>query len=173
MLDDEPYLVTSADFMRKQKTRPVMRTQLKNLRTGNTKDHSFQQSDKVAEADIERTPMQFLFSTADTFTFMDQTSYEQVEISRNIVGDAEPWLIEGQTADILLFAGDPVSLELPIKIDRTVTEAPPGVRGDTSTNVMKEVEVEGNAKVKAPLFVNEGDVIRIDTRTGTYVERVS
>lgn len=172
VLEGEPYEVVAAEFLRKQQRRPVMRTTLRNVRTGQTRAHSFQQSDKVPEAEVERRAVQFLFGEGERFTFMDMGTYEQVELTRGQVGAYAPYLVEGQAADIVFFTGAPVSLTLPIKIDRRVISAPPGVRGDSSTNVMKEVVVEGGARVKAPLFIQEGDVIRLDTRSGAYVERV-
>ena len=172
VFEDEPYQVVSSDYLRKQQRRPVMRTVLRHLKTGATKEHSFQQSDKVAEADIERKPYQFLFSDGTGYTFMDQGTYEQVELTADMVGEAAKFLLDGQEVDVILFEGTPVSAELPIKIERKVTDAPPGVKGDTSTNVMKEVTIEGDVTVKAPLFVKTGDSIRIDTRTGEYAERV-
>ena len=171
--DGEPYTVVSAEFLRKQQRRPVVRTTLKHLRTGQTKEHSFQQSDKVPEADVERVPYQFLFKATDAYTFMNGQTYEQLEIKDEILGDVVDYLTEGQEVDVLLFEGNPVSATLPIKIDRKVIEAPPGVRGDTSTNVMKDVVIEGGKKMKAPLFVSEGDMIRIDTRSGEYLGRAS
>lgn len=171
VLDDEPYRVMSSEYLRMQQRRPVMRTTLKHVRTGATRQHSFQQSDKVAEAEIGRLPHQFLYADGDTYSFMDQETFEQVELQEDAIVEAAPYLIEGQVVDVVLYDGEPIGVELPIKIDRTVTEAPPGVRGDTSSNVMKEVVVEGGLKIKAPLFIKEGDSIRIDTRTGEYVER--
>jgi elongation factor P len=170
-LDGQPYVVQSAEFLRKQQRRPVMRTILKHLQTGATREHSFQQSDKVAEADVDRIDTQYLYREGENYVFMQQATYEQFTIPPALVSDAAPYLLESQAASLILFRGKPVVVELPIKIDRTVVEAPPGVRGDTSKNVMQEVTVEGGARIKAPLFVKEGDKIRIDTRTGTYVER--
>jgi len=171
VLDGEPYVVTSSSFMRKQKTRPVMRTQLKHLMTGSVREHTWQQADKVEEADIDRLRYQFLYRNGSNLAFMDQVSFEQVELSADIVGDNTHFLLEGEDVEVLLFNGVPVAVDLPIKIDRLVVVAPPGIKGDTSTNVMKEVEIEGGAKVKAPLFIKAGDKIRIDTRTGQYVEK--
>jgi len=170
--EGEPYVVMEADFMRKQKARPVMRTKLKSLRSGATVEHTWQQSDKAEEADMERKSFQFLYKQGETFAFMDGESYEQVELEAKVIADAGQWLRDGQEVTILLYEGKPISVELPIKIERRVVSAPPGVKGDTSTNVMKEVLVEGDVKIKAPLFIKDGDSIRIDTRTGEYVERV-
>lgn len=171
VLDGEPYVVVSAEFLRKQQRKPVVRSVLKHLRTGAAREHSFQQSDKVPEADVERKQCQFIYRDGERFVFMDEGTYEQFELGEEVVGDAARFLLEGQTVEIVAFEGNPVSVILPIKVDRKVIEAAPGVRGDTSSNVTKEVTIEGNVRVRAPLFINEGDVIRIDTRSGDYVER--
>lgn len=171
VLDGEPFQIVSAEFLRKQQRRPVVRSVLRNIRTGQTREHSFQQADKVPEADVEKKSYQYLYTDGSTYTLMDQQTYEQVELAAEIAGDAGQYLLEGQEAEIMFFEGQPIGLELPIKIDRKVIDAPPGVKGDTSTNVTKEVTVEGGVKVKAPLFIKEGDSIRIDTRSGEYVER--
>ena len=171
VMGGEPYQVTSAQYLRMQQRRPVMKTILKHIRTGATKEHSFQQSDKVEEADITRKPYQYLYENTGTYSFMDQETYEQIDLAADVLAGAEVYLLEGQTAEIVFYDDDPIGVELPIKIDRKVIEAPPGVKGDTSSNVTKEVIVEGNLKVKAPLFIKQGDVIRIDTRSGDYVER--
>ncbi|MBI1833402.1 MAG: elongation factor P [Candidatus Andersenbacteria bacterium] len=170
-LEGQPYQVTSANYLRMQQRRPVMKTILKHVQTGATREHTFQQSDKVEEADIGRTPYQYLYQDDGTYTFMDDATYDQIELSAEMLGDSARYLIEGQTIDIVMFAGEPIGVELPIKIERKVIEAPEGVRGDTSSNVTKDILVEGNLRVKAPLFIKEGEVIRIDTRTGDYVER--
>lgn len=172
VLDGEPYFVVSAEFLRKQQRRPVVRSILKHVRTDQTREHSFQQSDKVAEADIERKKYQFLYKNETHYTFMDQATYEQIELATASVGDIAQYMLEGQEVEILFFDGNPVTIDMPIKVERKVVEAPPGIKGDTSANVMKDVVIEGQVRIKAPLFIKEGDSIRIDTRTGTYVERV-
>ena len=171
IIDGQPYQVQQADYLRMQQRRPVMRTILKHVRTGATKEHSFQQSDKVQEADVGRVPYQFLYIDNNAYAFMDQETFDQVELSAETIGDGAKFLLEGQMVDMVLFDGDPIGIELPIKIERKIIEAPPGVKGDTSTNVTKDAVAEGNLKVKVPLFIKEGDTIRIDTRTGSYVER--
>ncbi len=171
-LEGGPYVVLSSEFLRKQQRRPVVRAVLKHLSTGQTKEHTFMQSDKIQEADIERRMWQFLYRGGDSFMFMDKDTYEQVELPMPVVGAAAPFLIEGQDVEVLLFEKAAVSVELPIKVERRVIEAAPGVKGDTATNVMKEAVVEGNVRVRVPLFVKLGDVVRIDTRDGSYVDRV-
>lgn len=171
VLDGEPYVIMSAEFLRKQQRRPVVRTILKHIKTGQTREHSFQQSDKVPEADVERKPYQFLYSDGNVYTFMDQQTYDQLELGSDVVGDMAQYLLEGQEVEVVLFEGGPVNIDLPIKINRKVIEAAPGVRGDTSSNTTKEIVIEGGMRIKAPLFIKEGDVIRVDTRSGVYVER--
>lgn len=173
VFEGEPYQVASAEYLRKQQRRPVMRTILKHIRTGATKEHSFQQSDKIEEAEVGRVPYQFLYEDSGTYAFMDQETFDQAELNADILGDNAKFLLEGQIVDIVMFSGEPIGIELPIKIERKVIEAPPGVKGDTSTNVTKEIVVEGGLKMRAPLFIKEGESIRIDTRTGEYVERAS
>ncbi len=171
VLDGEPYIIASAEFLRKQQRRPVIHTVLKHLKTNQTKEHTFQQSDKVEEADIEHSPHQYLYQEGGKYVFMNGQTYEQVEISSDIIGDLARFLLEGQEVNIVLFEGTPVSIDMPIKIDRKVIEAPEGVRGDTSSNVTKEIVIEGGVRLRAPLFIKEGELIRIDSRTGEYLER--
>lgn len=171
MLDGEPYSIVSAEFLRKQQRRPVVNTILKHLKTDQTREHTFQQSDKVEEADIDRSPHQYLYEQDGKYVFMNGATYEQIEIPASTLGDLARFLLEGQEVNIMLFEGNPVSVDMPVKIDRKVIEAPPGVRGDTSSNVTKEIIIEGGVKMRAPLFIKEGDVIRVDTRTGEYLER--
>lgn len=171
LFESEPFVVVSAQFLRKQQRRPVMKTILKHVRTGKTKEHSYQQSDKIEEANIESRSAQYLYATGDKFTFMDMTTYEQMDLDASIVGEAAPYLLEGTDAGIVYFEGKPMSVELPIKIDRKIIEAPPGVKGDTSANVTKEAKIEGGLTIRVPLFINEGDLVKIDTRTGEYLER--
>lgn len=171
VLDGEPYIIVSAEFLRKQQRRPVINTILKHLKTDQTKEHTFQQSDRVEEADIDHSPHQYLYMQDGKYVFMNSQTYEQIEISADTLGDLARFLLEGQEVNIMLFEGSPVSVDMPIKIDRKVIEAPPGVRGDTSSNVTKEIVIEGGVKMRAPLFIKEGDIIRVDTRTGEYLER--
>ncbi len=171
VLDGEPYIVVSAEFLRKQQRRPVINTILKHLKTEQTKEHTFQQSDRVEEADIEHSLHQYLYMQDGKYVFMNGQTYEQIEISADVIGNVARFLLEGQDVHVMLFEGTPVSIDMPIKIDRKVIDAPPGVRGDTSSNVTKEIVIEGGIKMRAPLFIKEGDSIRVDSRTGEYLER--
>lgn len=175
--DGDPWVVLSTDFMKKAQRRPVLRTKLRNLRTGQVKDRTFKQGDSIPEADVEKRKAQFLYKgTAagggEAATFMDQETYEQHTLSAAAVGEAaSSFLREGMEVLLLTFDGVPVAVQLPMKVERKVVSAPPGVRGDSASNITKEVVIEGGLKVKAPLFVKEGDVIVVDTRTGDYVSK--
>src|SRR5687767_14638324 len=147
LFEGEPFVVVSAQFLRKQQRRPVMKTILKHVRTGKTKEHSYQQADRVEEANIERRPAQFLYGSGTSYAFMDMATYEQMELGNDVVGDSAAYLLEGTEAAIVYFEGQPMSIELPIKIDRKIIEAPPGVKGDTSSNVRKEAKIEGGITV--------------------------
>ncbi len=171
VLEGEPYVIVAAEFLRKQQRRPVIQTILKHLKTDQTREHTFQQSDKVVEADIDRSPHQYLYRQGNDYIFMNTESYDQIEIPSDVMGDIARFLLEGEEVQIMVFEGSPVSVDMPIKIDRKVIDAPPGVRGDTSSNVTKEIIIEGGLRMRAPLFIKEGDTIRVDTRTGEYLER--
>lgn len=168
----DPWIILESDFMKKAQRRPVMRTKMRNLRTGQVVSKTFKQGDSAEEADIAKTKAQYLYMTGNEYAFMNQENYEQYSLSKEQLGDAMRFLQEGMELEILLFESNPVSVKLPIKVEMKVVQAAPGIRGDSASNIMKEVVVEGGAKMQAPLFIKEGDVIRVDTRTGEYVERV-
>lgn len=167
----DPWVVLETDFMKKAQRRPVMRTKIRNLRSGQVKERTFKQGDSIPEADVGKVKARFLYAADHRYTFMDETTYEQYTLSEDALGSSGVFLHEGMVVDLLTFEGNPVVVQLPIKVEAKVISAPPGVRGDSATNIMKEVLLEGNVKVKAPLFVTEGDTIIIDTRTGTYVSK--
>ncbi len=171
-MNNEPYIVISAQHLKMGRGGAVLKTKLKNLLSGNVLDHTFKGSDKAEEADIEKTKADFLYSEGDDYYFMDQTSFEQFSLKKEDIGEQAKFLKEGQTVDVLNFNGRPVSVKLPIKIELKVTSAPPGIKGDTASGGTKQIELETGATINAPLFVKEGDVIRINTETGEYVERV-
>lgn len=165
----DPWVVLETDFMKKAQRRPVMRTKLRNIRTGQVKERTFKQGDSIPEADVAKAKAQFLYASGQQYTFMDQGTYEQYVLLGDAVGSAAPFLHEGLVVDLLTFEGNPVAVQLPIKITLKVVSAPPGVRGDSASNITKEVVLAGDIKMKAPLFVKEGDTVFVDTRTGEYV----
>jgi elongation factor P len=149
----------------------VVKTKLKNLRTGGTIDKTFQGADKILEADLSKKKATYLYSDNDNAYFMDSDTYEQFEISLSKVGDNKKFLVENSNVDILYFANEPINIELPIKMFFTVISSPPGVKGNSAGSVNKKITIETGAMLDAPLFIKEGDKIVVDTRDGSYVER--
>ncbi|OGY89788.1 MAG: elongation factor P [Candidatus Komeilibacteria bacterium RIFCSPLOWO2_01_FULL_52_15] len=170
-INDQPYVVTFTQHIKKARSGATLRTKLKNLITGSTLEKSFAGGDHVEEADIERKSATFLYVQEGRFYFMDTENFEQYEFAADAIGDYRGYLTEGLGITVLLYNGNAVSIELPKKITLKVVSAPPGVRGDTSGNVTKTVTLETGLEVRAPLFIKDGDSIRVNTDSGEYVER--
>lgn len=170
--DGEPYVVMEAHFLRMQQRKPVMQTKLKHILTGKILEYSFKQGDKVEEADLERSKAQFLYKDEDNGYFMDMNSYEQFTLPVDQLSDSLQYMKDGTEVDLLYFEGNPVNIDLPVKMTFKVISAPPGVKGNTaSSNTTKPITLETGAVVQAPLFINEGEEVVINTETGEYVER--
>jgi elongation factor P len=167
-----PLMVINYEHSKMGRGGAVLRTKLRNLRTNAVVDITFKGSDKFDEADLERRPCSFLYADGEAYSFMDSTSFEQFTLKAEEVGDASRFLKEGSEVQILFFEEVPISIELPIKMEFEVTYAEPGVKGDTAQGGTKPVTIETGTIITAPLFVKTGDVIRVNTTEGTYVERV-
>lgn len=166
-------MVQTANFLRMQQRKPVMQTKLKHVITGKVVEYSFKAGETVETADMERSKANFLYIDHEGAHFMDTTSYEQFMFTDEQLGLKKNFLKDGMEVQVLLFEEKPINIELPPKVELKVVEAVPGVRGDSAQGrVMKEATLENGATVKVPLFVNEGDIIRINTDTGEYSERV-
>lgn len=150
----------------------MVQTKLKNLRTGSSFENRFRPGENVDIVRLERRQYQYLYPEGDELCFMDQETYEQIHVSRDIFGDAVRFLKEGTVCQIALDGETPVEGEMPITVELEVTETEPGVRGDTATGGKKTAIVETGASVTVPLFIEQGEVLKIDTRTGEYLERV-
>jgi len=148
------------------------RTRLKNLRTGAIVDRKFRDKDRFPRARIDRVEMQYLYHDGDQYHFMDTRTYDQLPLSAELLGDAAKYLKENATITVLQYGDRPMGVELPTTVDLRVSSTTPGVRGDTAMGGSKPAMLETGVTVTVPLFVNEGDVIRVDTRSGAYVERV-
>ncbi len=172
LFDGEPYQVLTANFVRMQQRKPVMQTKLRNLINGKVLEYSFKAGEKVEEAELERRKADYLYSDASGIHFMDTESFEQIAIEQEVLGEKQKLLTEGMSADILTFNGSPITVGLPPKVDLKVVSAPPGIKGDSSGGVTQAVTLETGLVVSAPLFIKEGDTIRINTDTMEYVERV-
>lgn len=171
-LDNNIFQVVEFQHVKPGKGAAFVRTKLKNIVTGATVERTFNPSDKMPKAHIERKDMQYLYNDGDLFYFMDTETYEQVPLNRATIGDSLKFVKENLVCKILSHKGNVFGIEPPTFVELEVTETEPGFKGDTATGAAKPATVETGAQVKVPLFVNQGDVIRVDTRTGEYMERV-
>ena len=172
-LDDVPYQVVWSDFMRTAQRKPVMRTKLRHLITGQVLEKTFKPGDKIDEADLRRSRANFMYREGDNFNFMDNGSFEQFSFAQQQIGDISNYVKEGEDVDVMNFNDKPVTISLPPKVNLKVVEAPPGVKGDTASNATKRVTLETGYEVAVPLFIKAGETVRINTETGEYVERVN
>ncbi|NIR52046.1 elongation factor P [candidate division KSB1 bacterium] len=167
------WIVTEFQHVKPGKGQAFIRTKLKQLKTGKVVDNTFRLSDTIEEVRLEEKEMQFLYATGDELYLMDTGTYEQINVPKEMLGDQIHFLKEGNSVNVQFLEGRPVTASLPMFIELQVTEAPPGVKGDTVSNLQKQVTLETGAEVQAPLFIKEGDILKIDTRDGRYIERLS
>jgi elongation factor P len=172
-LDGEPFVMTFFQHVKPGKGGAFVRTKVKNLRTGRVLDRTFRSGERVELADVEDKRMQYLYRDGENLVFMDTQSYDQIPIPAAVVGDSVQWLKEGLEIDVMFWRGRPVNIELPSFIEAQITYCEPGIKGDTASGATKPATLETGAVVLVPLFVKEGERIRVDTRSGEYVERVS
>lgn len=172
-IKSEPYVIIWTQHVQMGRGGAILRTKIKNLITGAVLEKTFKGADKAEEANLTRGKANYLYKDNTQAYFMDNTSFEQFEIDLEIIGDKLNFLKEGTNVGVLYFNEKPINVEIPIKVDLEVITAPPGVRGDTAQgSVTKEVELETGAIIKAPIFIKKGDIVRINTEKGEYVERV-
>lgn len=171
-LDGDIYMVIDFQHVKPGKGSAFVRSKLKNLRSGSTTERTFRAGEKVPRALIERKEMEYLYGSGEEYIFMDTESYEQISLSRETLGDNLKYLKENMQLNILLFKGEIIGLELPNSVELKVVETEPGFKGDTAAGGSKPAKLETGLVVQVPFFINEGDVLRIDTRTGAYLERV-
>lgn len=172
IFNGQPHIVTWREHAMMGRGGGFVRTKMKNLLNGALVDNTFKGNDKITEADLARSQAQFLYFEGDTPVFMDMSSYEQFTIPRDQVGDSANYLKEEMMVDVLSYQGKPITVTLPIKVELKVTYTEPGFKGNTASATTKPATIETGTQINVPLFINTGDVIRIDTRTGEYVERV-
>ena len=171
-IDGEPFTMSYFQHVKPGKGGAFVRTKIKNLRTGRSLDKTFRSGEKGDEADVEDKRMQFLYMDGEQLVFMDTDSYDQIPFSAEQVGDARKYLLETLEVDVLFWRGKPINIELPSFIEAVVSQTDPGIKGDTASGSTKPATIESGAVVQVPLFIKEGEKIRVDTRTGAYVERV-
>jgi elongation factor P len=171
-IDNNLFTVVDFQHVKPGKGGAFVRTKLKNLNKGTTIDMTFRAGEKVEDIRVETRAMQFLFSEGDSIELMDTESYDQISISKKLIGDLLLYVKESDLVTVMMHDEKPITIEPPTFVNLKVIYAEPGVRGDTATNVTKKVKVETGAEIAVPIFVNQDDMIKIDTRSGSYVERV-
>lgn len=170
-MNGEPHVVIDFQHVKPGKGAAFVRTKYKNILTGATREEAFNPSDKFDNAHIETKVMQYLYNDGELYYFMDQETFEQIPISQDQVEEAMKWLRENDEATIKFFEGKPFLVEAPNFVNLSVIETEPGVKGDTATNVTKAATVETGTVVQVPIFIEEGEKIQIDTRSGEYLGR--
>jgi elongation factor P len=169
----DPYQIIWSNFMRTAQRKPVIQTKMRNLITGKVMEYSFKYGEKIEGADVLRKKMQYLYADESSASFMDPETYETVVLPRELVDTQVKFLKEGTDTTVVFFEEKAIGLDLPIKIDLKVVETAPGIKGDTATGGTKPATLETGHVVNVPLFIKEGDVVRVDSRDGSYVERAS
>jgi elongation factor P len=171
-LDGAPYIIVDFQHVKPGKGGAFVRTKLKNLLTGRVVDQTFRSGERVKRPDLMEREMQYLYREGNQFCMMDNETYEQLMLTAEQVGEARIYLIENQNVKVLWFNQQPVAAEGPTFVELAVTHTDPGLKGDTATGSTKPATLESGATVMVPLFISEGDRVKVDTRTGSYIERV-
>ena len=172
MLDGDPCSIINNEFVKPGKGQAFNRVKLRNLKTGRVLEKTFKSGESLEAADVVETNMQYLYNDSEHWHFMDPKSFEQISASEAVVADAKQWLKEQDVCTVTLYNGAPLSIEAPNFVTLKITHSDPGIKGDTAQGGTKPATLETGAIVRVPLFVDEGEVIKIDTRTGEYVSRV-
>ena len=172
-LDGEPYMVVDYERSKMQQRAPTMRIRFREIRSGKVLDRSFSGYDvKLTPADVERRSAQYIYDEDDVCYFMDTESYDQFPLLKDQISEELNYLKEEMTVDLIFYEDSPISLELPITVDLQVVDSPPGLKGDTATGATKPATLETGLLIQVPLFVNEGEYVKVDTRNATYLSRV-
>jgi elongation factor P len=171
-IDGEPYVIVDFQHVKPGKGGAFVRTKIKSLRSGNVIDRTYRAGEKVGVPELEEKTMQYLYAAAKDRVFMDTTSYEQVSLSEQQLGDSINYLKENMEIKVLYYKGAPINIEVPMFVELAIAKTDPGVRGDTASGGSKPATLETGAVLKVPFYLNEGDMVKVDTRTGTFIERV-
>jgi elongation factor P len=170
-IDDQLYEVLEFEHIKMGRGSAQVRLKLRDVRGGHTFDKTFQAAAKLSRARVEKQSVQFLYKDGDLFVFMNNETFDQTLLNPNQVGDAANYLAENQTADLLTYGDEPIGIELPAAVVLTVAQTEPGIKGDTASGTTKPATMETGHIVQVPLFINPGDKLKIDTRSGAYLER--
>ncbi len=171
-VEGEPYEIIEVQHVKPGKGGAFVRTRLRNLKTGNVNEKTFRSGERFEEPPVEDQEMQFLYAQGQEYSFMNTQTYEQVSITADHLGEAKDFLKENMVVKIMFYQGKPLGVQLPVFVELRIVETAPGVRGDTATGGAKPAILETGAVIKVPFHIQQGEVVRIDTRTRAYVERV-
>ncbi len=171
-IDNEPYYIVDFQHARTAQRRANVWTKLKNIKTGAVIERTFSAGETFEEPDFQDKIMQYMYGAGNEYHFMDSHTFEQVALNEEQLGEYKWYLVVGREYKILFFEGNPVNLDLTASVILKVVTTEPGIRGDTATNVTKSATLETNLEIKVPLFIKEGDLVKVDTRTGEYIERM-
>ena len=172
-IDGQPYVVTEFQFVKPGKGQGLYKCRIKNMITGSVLDRTWRSGEKLEAANVESRKMQYLYSNGETFTFMDNQSYEQIEVAADMIGDDKNFLLDNLECDVLFYNDRAVGVSLPSHVVYEVIECEPGVKGDTATGASKQATISTGYSLQVPLFIKVGERIKVDTRTGDYLERVN
>lgn len=173
LYEGEPFIIIYFQHVKPGKGNAFTRTRIKSLLTGRSLEPTFKSGDKVGKPDMEERPMQYLYKDDEGWNFMDTKSFEQMSLNEDQLGDAKNYLKENIDTQVMFYNGRAIGVTLPNAVDLTVTQCDPGIKGDTVSGALKPATLETGYKLNVPLFINEGDVLKIDTRTGEYLTRVT
>lgn len=171
-VDGEVYSIVEFQHVKPGKGAAFVRTKLRHMKSGNVSEKTFRAGEKVKRAHLEKREMQYLYNTGDMFYFMDTDSFEQYTLTHDQLGEKSIYLKDNMVITVLFHQGEEISIELPVFVELTVDETEPGVKGDTASGGSKPATLETGLTVNVPFFINRGDIIKVDTRTGEYIERV-
>ena len=172
-IDGEPYLITDFDFCKPGKGQALYRCKLKSMISGGTMDRTFRSVDKIEKPNLEEKDLVYSYDEGDTYIFNDPETFDEVRIPASVLGNQKYFLDDNMECSVLFFRERPIEITLPFFVEKRIAETEPGARGDTATNVTKPAKIDNGYEIQVPLFVNEGDIVRIDTRNGQYADRVS
>lgn len=173
MVDGKPFIVVDFQFVKPGKGQAFTRVKVKSLVDGAVLERTYKSGEKLEKADVEDRAMQFIYPDGENFVFMHESSGEQITVPGEKMTDEAKWLSDGMTVDVTLWNGQPIGVSLPSSVTLQITHSEPGIKGDTASGATKPATVSTGATVQVPLFVNEGEWVRIDTESGRYIERVN
>lgn len=172
-IDGDPWVITEFEFCKPGKGTALYRCKMKNLITGSGMEKTYRPTDKIEKPDLEERELHYSYYDGHHYVFSDPDTYEELPVSAELLGRQVYFLIEDSLCKFLMFNGAPIEITLPTFIEKEIVETEPGARGDTATNVLKPAKIDNGYEIQVPLFINQGDIVKIDTRTGEYAERVS